>query len=429
MKDTDTAVLLRALDARHDLLSWFRTDWPLQNHFYRPVSTLVFEFDRAVHRDSAAGFGLTNALLACGCTLLLFWLVREAVRSPWIAGVSSALFGLWTLDSAALSPLTPVAWAAAGVCLLGVFRGGRTKIPVCLGAAGTLVFLSTLTAPVSPIDDRVLAWIPGRTASTMALFALAAMAAHARFDRLTATSDPKPATSTDVPATRGTETVTARQKRSAWVWTTFAALGTVGALLSYEQAVMVPAALLGLSVITALEGRRPVKWPHGLYWALLVAYLAVRWAVVPHGVSGYQQQQFRDGPGVLLVLMDYALPAWNWLATCGVTLSVGFEVLLTDVPWRFAALAGSNLAAWKTVARHRSWPIVLGSMSLALIAFLPMAWLQPFGHYHYWPSAFRSVLACSLAAVAVRAALSAVSPPAVPAPIRPRPAPGSLPRP
>jgi len=291
------------------------------------------------------------------------------------------------------------------------------------------VFLSSVTAPVAVFDTRVLSWLPGRTASTMTVFALAAMACHARFDRLTARSTPSVPTSTDVPATKGTETASPRQRETAWIWATMAAVLAALALLSYEQAVMVPAALAGLSVLSLLEGRRPDWRPHTVYWAVLIGYLAVRWAVVPHGVSGYQQQQFRDGPGVALVLMDYALPAWNWLGTCAVTLSVGMEVLLTDVPWRFAALTASNLGAWATVRAHRAWPVVLGFMVLALVAFLPMAWLQPFGHYHYWPSALRAVFACSLAAVAAKAWLSAVSPPAVRAPLRPHPAPGSLHRP
>ena len=429
LQDTDTAVLLRALDARHDPLSWFRTDWPLENRFYRPVSTLGFEMDRVVYRDAAYGYGLTNVLLACACTFLLFWLLRESTRSPWLAGTSSVVFGLWTCDSAALTVATPAMWWLAAVALLGILRGGMAKIGVCVGAAATLVFLSSLLAPVAAFDHRVLTWLPGRTASTMTVFALAAMAAHARYERLTARSQPRSPTPMDVPSTKGTETVTEAQRKSAWVWITLAGLSSALALLSYEQAVMLPAALAGLSVMTLLGGKSPSWRPHALYWGLLVGYLAVRWSVIPPGVSGYQQQQFRDGPGVLLVLMDYAFPAWNWLATCGVALSVGIEVLLTDVPWRYLSLSAANVGAWATVRRHTLWPIAIGSMVLALITFLPMAWLQPFGHYHYWPSAFRAVFVCSLAAVAAKALVSAVSLPSVQAPARPRPAPGSLPRP
>src|SRR5687767_2966864 len=77
LEDTDTKVLLQTIRQENAPFSWFVQDWPLRNHFYRPVSTLVFEVDSRIHGDNAAGFGLTNALLCVGCVLLLFWFLRE----------------------------------------------------------------------------------------------------------------------------------------------------------------------------------------------------------------------------------------------------------------------------------------------------------------------------------------------------------------
>src|SRR5947209_6221642 len=45
LQDSDTAFLLKTVRERQAPLSWFTGDWPLGNHFYRPVSTLTFEMD------------------------------------------------------------------------------------------------------------------------------------------------------------------------------------------------------------------------------------------------------------------------------------------------------------------------------------------------------------------------------------------------
>ncbi|RYG37669.1 hypothetical protein EON81_05960, partial [bacterium] len=77
LQDSDTAVLLAKIRERGNPLSWFAGDWPLGNHFYRPVSTLSFELDNALYGNHAEGYGATNALLAIACIAALFWMLRE----------------------------------------------------------------------------------------------------------------------------------------------------------------------------------------------------------------------------------------------------------------------------------------------------------------------------------------------------------------
>jgi len=121
LRDTDTAFLLQKIRERADPWSWFGGDWPLQNHFYRPVSTLAFELDNERFRNDAAGYGLTNALICVLCVWLLFWFVRELTDSPLWASASATLFALWNVDQ----PI-PVGWVAflgpPIILVLGVWR-------------------------------------------------------------------------------------------------------------------------------------------------------------------------------------------------------------------------------------------------------------------------------------------------------------------
>src|SRR4051812_29278202 len=82
LQDSDTAALLRITRARQAPLSWFAGDWPLENHFYRPLPTLTFELDDRLWHHSPDGYGWTNAILCVLCIWGLFWLLREMTDSP-----------------------------------------------------------------------------------------------------------------------------------------------------------------------------------------------------------------------------------------------------------------------------------------------------------------------------------------------------------
>ncbi len=361
------------------------------------------------------------------CVLLLFWLVRESVGVPWIAGVSSGLFGLWHLGGILLAPLEALTTFLAGLSLIGFFRGG--KATVLIGALG-LAFLSQLWEPTMAFDSRIVSWLPGRTASTMLVFALTSMASYARYERLSAPRLKRKASPTDLPATKGTEVVTERARSSAWLWLVAAVIAEVFALGAYEQAVMLPLALLGLALLFRWQDRTPRWKHHWVFWAVFMLYAALRLSLVPSVPSGYQLQQFRHGSGVVVALADYLIPAWNWLRELGAALTVPdpWILWLTITPWAQIAVSVGNITTWWQVRRDVLWAPIVSFFALATLTFLPMAWLQPFGHYHYWPSAMRAVFVVGLAAASLRGFASAVSLPALQAPQRRRPAPGSLPR-
>ena len=191
---------------------------------------------------------------------------------------------------------------------------------------------------------------------------------------------------------------------------------------------MLPAAITALFVYFKLGGRKPNPLFLAGFWVLLLAYLAVRFSLVPTTTSGYQEQQLRQGRGVLLALMDYLLPAWNWFTVLTLSLSTSWILLLVPQTWVLIAQISGNALSWYATWKHPVRLQVVAFFAFGVLSFLPMAWLQPFGHYHYWPSAMRAVYFVCLAVVAVRALANAVSLPALQAPPRPSPAPGSLPR-
>lgn len=440
LADTDTAVLLASIRERKAPLSWFTGDWPLGNHFYRPVSTLVFELDNRLHGDDAAGYGRTQALLIIGGVLALFWFVRELTDRPLLAAASSGLLALWQLDLGKY-PASWLGWAALGVAVVALGRRLLLRVrdpnsPILIGSIALAAFAIAFAGHEvagQALRHRTLDWLPGRTATTMTLFCLLALASFARFERTRArTPVLRPASATDLPATR-TSMVDAPRPR-AWLFALASCVFLALALGSYEQAVMLPAALVGVTITFRLmrpgapEDRRVWLW-HGVFWALLVGYLLLRRTVLPTDVSGYQAQQFRVGPGVGMSILDYLLPgSRGWVPLRSTLEGAGPEALFIPAMWSALALMVGNVAAIVLAARDRRWPLVLSTFLLSVLAFLPMAWLKPFAHYHHWPAAMRAPFVALLLLIVASAALSAVSPPALRAPPRRDPAPGSLPR-
>lgn len=423
--DSDTKVLLAAIRERNDPLSWFRGDWPLGNHFYRPVSTLTFEVDNALYKSNATGYGITNALIACACVLALFWLIRETLQSNPLAGVASALFGLWHVSLPWAGWATSVTWLLAIVSLIGLFRGSWWQAVL---AFLTFAYLGTLFEPSMPFDTRIVAWLPGRTASTMTLFCLVSLACYARYEQTSRRPhSPARVTALDLPATKGSQA----RLLSNWAngWIALSLVSAAAALASYEQAVMLPAAVLVIFLYFRSGQYKPVLWPVFAHLGVLVTYLAIRVALVPSSPSGYQSQQFRNGGGVAISLMDYLAPACNGFATLTLTLSTSLLILLNIEPWMLISRIAGNVASWFTAIRDRGRSQILAFFALSVLTYLPMAWLQQFGHYHYWPSAARTVYVACLTVAALKMLVTAVSPRALQAPSRPNPAPGSLPRP
>jgi hypothetical protein len=424
LRDSDTAYLLLKIRERQAPLSWFTGDWPLENHFYRPFSTLSFELDNRLFGDNAAGYGLTNALLAIACVLLLFWFLRELTDNPLLATLSATLFAFWhwgstwTLQQAAL-------YVACATVIVGLWRH-KLALRYWLAAPFVWLFLYAELGGKANLYRGVISWLPGRTATVMTVFVLLSMAAYARYERTSAKRERPEPTPLDPPATKGTQAASV-PSQNAWIWAVLSLLGLLAALGSYEQAVMAPALLLGTAVTLRLFGYR-VRWAWQVhFWLALLAYLVLRHELVPNDASGYQLQALRSGNGMWLDLPNYLLPALGAIPSLLATLSTGALVLLLPETWlSLATFASSFVTAWAAKTR---WKYVLSGWALSFLAFLPMAWLQRFDHYHYLPMALRSFFVVALAWVGLDWLVSALSRPALQAPPRLSPAPGSLPRP
>jgi hypothetical protein len=199
------------------------------------------------------------------------------------------------------------------------------------------------------------------------------------------------------------------------------------ALGSYEQAVMIPALLLGVAVTMRITGYR-VNWKlQSVFWSVLVAYLGVRYMVVPSAPSRYQMQQFRHGPGVLSDLSGYVLPMAGFMPGFLDTIEGGWLVIFDPKFWVVLKISATNVAAILKAKLH--WQFALCGYLMSILAFLPMAWVKRFEHYHYLPIAMRSLFVVVMGWIAWDLTVSALSPPTTQAPSRPSPAPGSLPRP
>ncbi|MBV6457973.1 MAG: hypothetical protein HONBIEJF_01094 [Fimbriimonadaceae bacterium] len=419
LQDTDTAVLLDAISRRGNPLSWFVGDWPLQNHFYRPISTLFFELDYRLYGDAATGFGWTNAVLASICVIGTYFAIRAWTANAWIGACAAWLLALWLLPQR-ISLEDHACFIGFLVLTLSVVRQ-RLLLPGLLAAAG-IVLLGSEIGGQSPLHYRIVHWLPGRTASVMTVFGLAAIALFLAQLR----SQPRhqsAANPYDIPATKSTEAVKLKEK-NLLPWATVALLAALG---SYEQAVTLPFVLL-IAYVGLLAGRREAKREWMMPLGCLLVYVAVRLLFVPVGVSGYQAQQFRDGPGVWLALGDYLLPGYRGLQSAWILATSGPQsVFLPELYLNLiAGLSGTVLFGYLLVRTRNQMGMWLWPASF--IAFLPMAWLKPFDHYHLFPMALRAGFIAWLVFTVGAWVATAISPRPRQAPPRSCPAPGSLPR-
>ncbi len=425
LDDSDTKFLLMKLGEHNNPWRWFTHDWPLENHFYRPISTLVFEYDWRLHPGDAAAFGLTNATLCCLCALGVYWLAWEMTQSMAKALMTQALFVLWTVGTSV--PL--IEYLPYAVCLVVLGRMiaerqvRRDQVLVALAS----VFVPTLFfAQDGKFSADTLAWIPGRTATTMTVFCLISLAAYVRFERFGASRAAEaPPSATDVPATRSS-VQRGFEPRAVWGWFGVSLVSAALAMGAYEQAVMIPFVVFGLGLWLRGQGVLTRFSLQMAFWFVLLAYVIVRLQYVPLKPSGYQSQQFRNGPGVLISMLNYVCPAGLSFHTVWLTLSSGLLMLLTSSPYVPALFGLGNIAFWvrlKAAGKPLAILVFCGA-----IAYLPMAFLHQFGHYHYWPGAFMALFAVLAFEQFWKVFLTAVSPRALQAPPRSSRAPGSLPR-
>lgn len=424
LKDTDTGFLLQTIREKKQPLSWFTGDWPLGNHFYRPVPTLTFEVDNQLYGDNATGYGWTNTLICVSCIFMLFWFTREFVDNVSVAAACASLFALWSVDWGPYLVI-PAYCLAAAMLIVGILRHGGA---VGRYAPGVLlsIFLGSELNGLSHLGYRTEGWLPGRTATVMTFFALASMASYARYARLHSSRVAPVITPLDLPATR-TSVQAAPAKPPAWLWTALSLFCAAAALASYEQAVMLPAALTAVFLAFRFRGFKVRPFLPVASWILLVAYLAFRHAVVPSATSAYQAQQMRHGISVYFEIADYLAPALTDIRQLFVVLSDGPAMLTTMTPFMLTLGIAANAYAY--FEARKQWVVAFATLGLSLVTYMPMAFVKAFDHYHYWPMAMRSIFVITLMGIVGQDLISAASLRALQAPKRLSPAPGSLPHP
>lgn len=367
LADTDTQAAIRAIREQNNPWHWFGADWPLGNHFYRPISTLFFEFDVRVWGDQAGGWGMTNALLCAACVGLTAWLVQELTQRPDWAASAAGVFAFWIGFGDRIVPFWLVLAVAAGAALWDrTFDARRIIVSLLM-----LIALHHEVVAAESLRYRMMDWIPGRTASVMTVFALFAMASLARGIRL-----------------------------ESRAWHGMALVGLTLALGSYEQAIMVPAALAGVAIFFRLRHpdlRQGWVW-HGAFWAVLAGYFILKQQILPTTESAYQAQQMRSSGFSWVAISSYAFPAWPDVMQVVTLTSTGWAAVFVSALYGSLAQILANLTAYAraTVASQR-WEAV-GGWLWSLVVFLPMAWVKNFEHYHFFPLALRSLLIVALAA-------------------------------
>ena len=430
LDDSDTAFLISKLNEYQNPWRWFTHDWPLENHFYRPISTLTFEWDNRLHPGNGDGFGLTNALICVLATLALYWLLCEVKRSIPVAVAGTWLFATWTLGSHFLGAVLPTIVSALPwlflILILWRMNAERKFKWESLGIAAGGFFIWNRIIDINPdLSSRTMYWLPGRTATSMTIFALVALASYVRFERLGAPSraekEPGPM---DPPATRNSNQ--RGEPQNHWGWFLVSCSATALALATYEQAVMIPSLIFILGVWLRVHGLQTRFSFQIFFWAILVAYLVYRVQIIPVQPSGYQKQQFRHGSGLWIDIFNYVLPGLFGIIAAWNAITTGIFALLTDSVWTPLAYFTANVSGWISIRKAWLKPALM--LSLALFSYLPMAFLKQFGHYHYFPEAVLTLFVIALFEAYWPRLVAAISPQAIQAPKRVERAPGSLPR-
>ena len=430
LKDSDTSFLISKLNEYNNPWRWFTHDWPLENHFFRPISTLFFEFDNRIHPGSDTGFGLTNAVICCLATLALYWFLCELKRSIPVAVAGAWLFACWSLDGwfFGTSWQLVVSWIPWILFVLIIGRMISAKkfswSNLFVGFGGFFIWFQ-LVSIHTDLSYRTIGWLPGRTATSMTIFALVALASYVRFERLGAPSLPqKEPTPLDPPATRNSNQ--RGEPYNAWGWFVLSGLATAIALGAYEQAVMIPAMIFILGVWMRVSGFQTRFSFQIVFWALLVAYIIYRVQIIPVQPSGYQKQQFRHGSGLWIDIFNYIFPGIFGLTASYLSITTSVVMVLSDSFWVPIGTLLGNVSAWVSIRGNAIRSLL--ALSLAFFAYLPMAFLKQFGHYHYFPTAMLTLFVISIFQAYWPRLVSAISPQAIQAPKRLDRAPGSLPR-
>lgn len=363
LKDSDTVGILAGIKQRGNAFTYFWTDWPLENHFYRPFPSLSFALDAWLWPDWTLGFAISNAVIVALLVPLVFWLGKVLSDSDWVGLGSAILLTLWVkgIPMLSFSLGFVVFWIAGFALLWGLDSSKR------LGFIGFWWLLYGLIQPIVALNYRTVGWLPGRTATIMAIFAFGAMIAWV---------------------------IAFRSKKNGLYWVGWILFFC--ALASYEQAAVLPGLLMILWIVFRDRSgpflKSVPKLALGVPFLILGGYAVLRTMILPASQSKYQSQQFRDfGGGVITSLGDFLVPATREWMVIQSWASLLPESLI--LPNFYLALLNICLSVLGLIYIYKleEGTKILWLGFASFVAFSPMAFLHMFEHYYYFPMALRAI--------------------------------------
>lgn len=386
--DSDTRAMLAAMRETGGWAGWRRWiegDWFLQNGFYRPVTCFSLLLDYSLYGEAGWGYRLTNWVLAL-LTAIAYLLVTQRLAQQWLKELScpqgvwffslTAALALSLQQSNALDFIQRISawWLILAGFLATVWMSGASQAiqqgtfwrqhgwQLWLGAGA---FFWGWNRLVFGDFERLFVWVPSRTALLSTALAMWSCYFLLRWGE--------------------------RGQARHLIATAILYLGAVGA---YEQPLTLVAPVTALAWVM----RREWQWRGwagaAAMTAIAAAYLLLRWHLLPHELSGYQQQQLRSAPH--LGVMHWSFQIVPILSHLQYWRTVGFDPYLffSREAWDTLvvdlAFVGVFTAAWR-YWRWVGWWLLWQAATL-----LPMSLLHPFEHYYYLPQAAPNAIDCLL---------------------------------
>ena len=130
---------------------WAQTPYEKEVLLYRPITMTSFALDHSVWKDNPFGYHLTNVVVHALVTVLVWWMVWEALASFWLATLSSALFAVHAVHTEAVNMIVgrTELLAAAGVLGAGwLWLRGKDRLSAAVLLLALLSKESAATLPV-----------------------------------------------------------------------------------------------------------------------------------------------------------------------------------------------------------------------------------------------------------------------------------------
>ncbi len=386
--DTDTVAMLDAMRDTGGLQGWwqwFTGDWFLHNGFYRPVTCLSLLLDYSLYGEAGWGYRLTNWLLAVLTALGVYALLPRFLRR-WFGQVLRddrhihlvSLAGAIVLSLQQTNYLHGVRHVSAWLLVAGwlVWQNRQLRAEgwkellrahwwrVWLGAGA---FFWGWDRLVFSNFERLMVWVPSRTALLSTCLAVWGLSSLVRWG-----------------------------DTGRFGYLLGAILLYAGACGAYEQ----PLGLVLMALVLAIAMRREWSWKgwlaFGAVAVVAVGVVALRFALLPTTLTGYQQQQLRSAPHLgLLHLMETVLPG---VASAQYWALVGLDPYLFFFRSAWDRLIADLALAGVLVALVRCWRWFGWWLAWHLITYLPMSLLHPFEHYQYLPQVGQNAIDLALMA-------------------------------